>query len=51
VEAFRRIAARRGLPAGLPNTVCLADICRPEWLCEMEMTAVLTRASRGRTMP
>ncbi len=39
---FRRVAARRGLHSGLPNTVCLADICRPEWLCEMEMTAVLT---------
>jgi enamine deaminase RidA (YjgF/YER057c/UK114 family) len=39
--AFRRIAGRRGFPAHVPNTVCVADICRPEWLCEMEITAVL----------
>jgi enamine deaminase RidA (YjgF/YER057c/UK114 family) len=37
---FRRVAARRGLPARVPNTLCVADICRPEWLCEMEVTAV-----------
>ncbi len=37
---FRRVAARRGLPARVPNTLCVADICRPEWLCEMEVTAI-----------
>ncbi|HEU4402673.1 MAG TPA: RidA family protein [Candidatus Polarisedimenticolia bacterium] len=40
VETFRRVAARHGLPSGIPNTLCLAEVCRPEWLCEMEVTAV-----------
>lgn len=39
--AFRRVAGRRGFPARTPNTLCQADVCRPEWLCEMEVTAVL----------
>jgi enamine deaminase RidA (YjgF/YER057c/UK114 family) len=42
LPAFERTARRRGLPDGLPNTLCVADICRPEWLCEMEAVAVLT---------
>jgi enamine deaminase RidA (YjgF/YER057c/UK114 family) len=41
LEVFRSVAARRGFPARIPNTLCLADICRPDWLCEMEATAVL----------
>ncbi len=41
VEVFREVAARRGFPGRVPNTVCRADICRPGWLCEMEVTAVL----------
>ncbi len=41
LEAFRSVAARRGLPGGIPNTICVADVCRPDWLCEMEVTAVL----------
>jgi enamine deaminase RidA (YjgF/YER057c/UK114 family) len=41
-EAFRRVAARRGMPERIPNTLCVADICRPEWLCEIELVAVLS---------
>ena len=41
LEAFRSVAARRGLPGGVPNTICVADVCRPDWLCEMELTAIL----------
>ncbi len=41
-EAFRRVAARRGMPERIPNTLCVADICRPEWLCEIEAVAVLS---------
>jgi len=37
---FRRVAAQHGLPVRIPNTLCVADICRPEWLCEMEVTAI-----------
>ena len=43
LDPFRRIAARRGLPASTPNTICVADICRPGWLCEIEVTAALPR--------
>ena len=41
LDAFRSVAARRGLPGGVPNTICVADVCRPDWLCEMELTAIL----------
>jgi enamine deaminase RidA (YjgF/YER057c/UK114 family) len=30
-----------GLPEKTPHTICVADVCRPEWLCEMEAIAVL----------
>jgi enamine deaminase RidA (YjgF/YER057c/UK114 family) len=40
-ETFRRVAERRGLPGSVPHVVCIADICRPEWLCEVEVTAIL----------
>ena len=40
-DAYRRAAARHGLPDRVPNTVCVADVCRPDWLCEIELTAVV----------
>jgi enamine deaminase RidA (YjgF/YER057c/UK114 family) len=30
-----------GVPESIPHTVCVADVCRPEWLCEMEAIAVV----------
>jgi enamine deaminase RidA (YjgF/YER057c/UK114 family) len=30
-----------GLPDRTPHTICVADVCRAEWLCEMEAIAVL----------
>ncbi len=42
LEAIRSGCRLRGLPERIPNTICIADICRPEWLCEMEAIAVLT---------
>ena len=30
-----------GVPGAIPHTVCVADVCRPEWLCEMEAIAVI----------
>lgn len=41
MEAFRRVCRRHGLSERVPNTICVADVCRPEWLCEMEAIAVL----------
>jgi enamine deaminase RidA (YjgF/YER057c/UK114 family) len=37
---FLRAAAAHGLSPQLPTTVVVADICRPEWLCEIEMCAM-----------
>jgi enamine deaminase RidA (YjgF/YER057c/UK114 family) len=36
------VCRRRGFPESVPNTFCVADVCRPEWLCEMEAIAVMT---------
>jgi enamine deaminase RidA (YjgF/YER057c/UK114 family) len=38
---FLEVGRRRGLPDRIPNTLCVADVCRPEWLCEIEATAVV----------
>lgn len=38
--AFGRVAERRGFHAAIPNTIVVADVCRPEWLCEIEAIAV-----------
>jgi enamine deaminase RidA (YjgF/YER057c/UK114 family) len=40
-ETFLRVCGRHGLPERIPSTTCVADICRPEWLCEMEAIAVM----------
>jgi enamine deaminase RidA (YjgF/YER057c/UK114 family) len=39
LAVFRRAAARHGLLPQVPTTVLVADICRPEWLCEIELVA------------
>ena len=36
---FLRAAAAHGLPASVPTAAVVADICRPEWLCEIELCA------------
>lgn len=41
LEPFCRAAARSGLSVRIPNTLCVADVCRPDWLCEIEATAVI----------
>lgn len=41
IDTFHRVAESRGFPGQFVNTVCRADVCRPEWLCEVEVTAVL----------
>ncbi len=30
-----------GLPDSIPHTLCVAAICRPDWLCEMEAMAIV----------
>jgi len=36
---FRRATQAAGLPASVPTAIVIADICRPEWLCEIELVA------------
>ena len=38
---FLQVCAARGVPETLLNTVVVADVCRPDWLCEIELTALL----------
>jgi hypothetical protein len=35
---------RAGLSAHVPAALVVADICRPDWLCEMELIAARNRA-------
>ncbi len=43
LEPFRSVCRQRGLPEQFVNTIVVADVCRPDWLCEMELTAALPR--------
>ncbi|MEE9218881.1 MAG: RidA family protein [Acidobacteriota bacterium] len=40
LEAFQRVCARYPELQQAVNTVVVADVCRPEWLCEMELMAI-----------
>ena len=46
LETFYRVWDERGLPGNSPNTVSVADICRPEWLCEIEAIAMFPADGR-----
>ena len=39
-EVFKRIYAERGFPLEIPHTICWADVCRPDWLVEIEAAAI-----------
>jgi len=36
---FRKAAQAADLPAFAPTAILVADVCRPEWLCEIELIA------------
>ena len=38
-KAYANAAADVGLPVDLPAATVVADIYRPEWLCELELCA------------
>jgi len=40
-DAVLAACAAAGVPETIPHTICVADVCRPEWLCEMEAIAVV----------
>jgi len=44
-DCAARICVERGLP-DIPHTLCRAEVCRPEWLCEIELVAVLEPEGR-----
>ena len=39
-EAYLAKWRARDLPRDNPHTICHADVCRPDWLCEIECVAV-----------
>ena len=45
--AVSSACARAGLPADLPHVICVAEVCRDEWLCEMEAYAALPAVPSG----
>jgi enamine deaminase RidA (YjgF/YER057c/UK114 family) len=40
---FFEVCAELAVPEDIPNTISVADVCRPEWLCEIEGIAVCPR--------
>lgn len=40
-DTFKRVYADSGYPLDVPHTICQADVCRPEWLVETEVAAVV----------
>ena len=40
LDPFYKVCQERSIPDNIPNTVSVADICRPEWLCEIEAIAI-----------
>jgi len=41
LHPFYKVYNEHSFPKDAPNTVSTADICRPEWLCEIEAIAVV----------
>jgi enamine deaminase RidA (YjgF/YER057c/UK114 family) len=46
---FLKAASAHGLSAQTPTAVVVADICRPEWLCEIEVCAVQAGPDLGKS--
>jgi len=45
LNTFYRVYSETAFPKDAPHTVVRADVCRPEWLCEIEAIAVLEGSS------
>jgi enamine deaminase RidA (YjgF/YER057c/UK114 family) len=43
LQTFYRVSDARSLSRDIPDTVSVADVCRPDWLCEIEALAVYPR--------
>lgn len=46
LDTFYDVCADHSIPMDIPNTISVADVCRPEWLCEIEGIAVYPRSDR-----
>ncbi len=46
LEPFLEGCRQRAILQDVPNTVAVADVCRPEWLCEIETIAVFPEGGR-----
>jgi enamine deaminase RidA (YjgF/YER057c/UK114 family) len=46
-DVFKRVYAEHGFPVDIPHTVCRADVCRPEWLVEIEGAAIFPPRGNG----
>lgn len=42
LDAFYNVCQERSIPSNIPNTISVADVCRPEWLCEIEAIAIIS---------
>jgi enamine deaminase RidA (YjgF/YER057c/UK114 family) len=40
-EIFKRVFREKGFSENIPHTICHADVCRPDWLVEMEVAAIV----------
>ncbi|MEW6749597.1 MAG: RidA family protein [Candidatus Latescibacterota bacterium] len=47
LEAFKRVYAEEGFPLDIPHTICNADVCRPDWLVEIEGAAIFPPPAPG----
>lgn len=43
LDTFYTVCADHSIPMDIPNTISVADVCRPQWLCEIEAIAVVPR--------
>lgn len=48
LHALHAVCRERCIPPDIPTTVTVADICRPQWLCEVEGIAVIPRGTSTR---
>jgi enamine deaminase RidA (YjgF/YER057c/UK114 family) len=45
LDGFLTVCEDRAVPMNIPNTISVADVCRPEWLCEIEGIAICPKRS------
>ena len=46
-ETFKRVLGEKDFPLDIPHTICKADICRPDWLVEIEVMAIFPSHQGG----